>query len=30
MGPYGPILTQLPNGHFGIVDEPTIEGPLQR
>jgi hypothetical protein len=30
VGPYGPTLTQLPNGHFGIVDEPTIEGPLQR
>jgi lipase maturation factor 1 len=30
VGYYGPILTQLPNGRFGIVDEPTMEGPLQR
>jgi hypothetical protein len=30
LGNYGPVLTQLPNGRFGIVDEPMIEGPLQR
>jgi lipase maturation factor 1 len=30
VGAYGPILTQLPNGHFGIVEEPTIEGPLPK
>ncbi|MGD0445915.1 MAG: lipase maturation factor family protein [Edaphobacter sp.] len=30
LGNYGPVLTQLPNGRFGIVDEPGIEGPLQR
>jgi hypothetical protein len=30
VGPYGPTLTQLPNGRFAIVDEPTIEKPSQR
>jgi hypothetical protein len=30
VGLYGPTLTQLPNGRFAIVDEPTIEKPSLR
>ncbi len=30
LGPYGPTLTKLPNGHFGIVDEPGLIAPMQR
>ncbi len=29
LGPYAPTLTMLPNGHFGIIDEPAIAGPSQ-
>ena len=29
LGTYAPTLTRLSNDHFGIVDSPTIEAPLQ-
>lgn len=29
LGLYAPALTRLPNGHFGIVDEPTLGGPFR-
>ncbi|MEG9437420.1 lipase maturation factor family protein [Edaphobacter sp. HDX4] len=28
LGAYGPTLTQLPNGRFGVVDEPTLNNPF--
>jgi lipase maturation factor 1 len=30
LGSYAPTLTKLPNGHFGIIDEPDAVSPLQR
>ena len=30
VGAYGPVMTKLPNGRFGILDEPVIEGSPQR
>ena len=29
LGTYAPTLSRLPNGQFGIVDEPTLDAPLQ-
>ena len=29
LGTYAPTLSRLPNGQFGIVDEPTVDAPLQ-
>ena len=29
VGTYAPTLTRLPNGRFGIVDEPTLGNPLE-
>ena len=30
LGAYAPTLTKLPNGHFGIINEPDAAGPMRR